>query len=297
MKIIKLTELDLTRIHYDELINTGKGRLIPISYNDSRNGMIPLMVQLNTLYGKEIFTERAESTISVEVFLPLVGKTKKRTQDIVKILQSLDNKIITDCKSHSSTWFDGMESIKYKKMIRNYDDEILGENGALILRAIDSDTFTTRFYNEKKKLMKTEEVLMRSNCYVKSIVEIVGLWTKKDCFGLYLKPHQFRITAGKMPSITLSQYAFMKDDSDEDINTEMTGSIEDTRTDYIENTENNIGELNNEDLVSSVNNLEIKKKVNYNNNIVKNLLGKINESDEDSDDDPSESSSTSSEKQ
>ena len=59
-----------------------------------------------------------------------------------------------------------------------------------------------------------KEISEYNNFYMKSIVQISGLWISGSVFGVFIKPHQFRLANGFPPSFIIKEYSF--EDSDEE---------------------------------------------------------------------------------
>ena len=83
-------------------------------------------------------------------------------------------------------------------------------NGLLKFKLVKSKNFDTIIFNKDKKIINScdyNNTIIGGN-YMKSIVEIVAIWAKDDVFGLYIRPHQFRITSGLPPIFRMKEQSF-----------------------------------------------------------------------------------------
>jgi hypothetical protein len=217
MRPLNLEDVNLKYIHYDKPVTNGKGRMIPISYKHRVYGYIPFLVQLHSLFVRGSFENTGKKSMPMKVVTPLVARTEEKTSEIVKFFSNIDNKITSDVKKHAKDWFEGMKKIRYKFVIKSSDneDDPFGKYGLLQFKVYNNSEFKTKFYNKHKNELDYKEVLEYKNFYMKSIVEIAGLWISGGVFGVFVRPHQFKLVVGYPPVFMLKEYSFKDSDEEE----------------------------------------------------------------------------------
>lgn len=238
IKVYKTNEIEFDNIVYMNVERNDVIKTINIQYIDNiTKNRVPLLVQLDDMYMfddiQEISDDNSKTKnkhlISHEIILPLVSKTISSTKSIKKFFMELDKKMINDAKQHIDIWEFPKEQIKYKALIRYIEDSDndIYDNGVVKFKILNSKKFTTKIYNKNKELIRPEyyKEYMSGGNYIKSVVEIVSVWIKNDIFGLYIRPHQLRVSSGPMPIITPDEYCFDDKTDDSESDDEMCNSI------------------------------------------------------------------------
>jgi hypothetical protein len=193
-----------------------------LKYNDEDNNLKPPMIQLPDLYMNDDIKRLDSNYVTYEILLPLLSRNINTTQLVKSFFQSLDNKIVQDAKQYNTLW-NLNPNIKYKMLIKNIEGDNVDniyDNGIIKLKFIKSKGFNTRVYDCNKNIIKEKYYTqtLTGNCYIKSIIELVAIWIKDEVFGLYIRPHQLKVTdSGKLPVFSLKDYSFIDDtESDKD---------------------------------------------------------------------------------
>lgn len=215
VKIYKLEEFNLNRLIYSNPDESSDTNLIYIKYNDEKLGPVPAMIQIPELFMIDDIKDLQSKYTTHEILLTIVAKTFHTTTMVKNFFKSLDKKIVDDATNYLNIWpFTGNE-IKYKMIVRTVDNYMnrIYDNGIIKLKFIRSKGFKTTVYTTNKECIKKMHYkdILSGGCYVKSIVELVAIWIKGCVFGLYLKPHQFRIARGGIPIFSLKDYSFIDD--------------------------------------------------------------------------------------
>lgn len=221
-----MDEVDTDNIVY---MNCDKNKKeINIQYINSDNIRVPFILQTEDLFMIDDVQYNNDKNMNVyEIILLLIGRTNEDSNKIKTFFESLDNKFIGDAKEYSNIWFPD-KIIKYKSIIRhissddeedkkNLNNNFLYTNGLLKLKLFDTKSFKTNIYNDKKELLKKTEYdsLLCGGCYVKCIIEFVSLWFENDVFGVTMRVHQIKISKGKFPILTLNEYSFDDNNSND----------------------------------------------------------------------------------
>jgi hypothetical protein len=212
IQIYKIEDIDLDKIIYMNADLSSDVKIIHLQYIDN-NGRYPLLIQIDNLYMiDDIQKVSNKKCITHEVILPLVGKNAKSSEKVKNFFESIDKKIICDAKNYVNIWPFDTKNIKYKALIRYVDgvNNRMYDNGVIKLKFIRSKNFKTRIYNKKKTPVEESQYteIFNGSCYVKSIVEIVSVWIKNGIFGLYVRPHQLKVSVGFPPIFTPKYYSF-----------------------------------------------------------------------------------------
>lgn len=243
IKILKTDELDFDKIHYTNVDSDNRYniKIINMLYIHN-NKKIPLLIEIDDLYMMDDIISTGENH---EIILPLIGRSSNVTTKVKTFFETLDNKVINDAKQYKVIW-NLNDNIKYKKIVKdvelddnkqqndifvkNSDDQnytnFMYNNGLIKFKLVQSDNFNTIIFDKNKNIINKKDYVnsITGGNYIKSIVEIVAIWAKEDIFGLYIRPHQFKITSGSPPIFTLKEYSF-NDDNDNDNNEQTNNNL------------------------------------------------------------------------
>ncbi len=234
IKILKIDDIDFNRLDFSKIDN--KNGLVYIRYDDEYCGKIPLVIQIDYLYIHDNLATIESKYISHEFILPFVGLTEEYSQKIKSFFNRLDKKMVDEGRRNLNNWPFDSRKVKYKAVVREKDsggsDSKIYKNGLIKLKIIRSNSFRTIIYNDKKEIInpkKYSEYIKPGN-FAKVIIELASIWFKDGLFGLYIRPHQFRISDMSNFQIILNTYSF-EDSSEEEqesliTSTSMTSSEE-----------------------------------------------------------------------
>lgn len=223
--ILEIKDLDMEKIKYSQPRNYEKDenvKIIDIKYNNEK----PLIIQTNKMY---VIDDIVNKDNYFELIATLKSINLKKTLETKKFFEKLEKKIIKDIKKFKNIWFDELDkSIKYKSIKRlvknnnyNYKD------GIMKVKILDNCNFMTTLYDENKNKINIEEL---KNCndngyFIKMIVELSGIWIKKNVCGIKYDVHQIKKYSENIPLTSLEEYSFKESDDkneyQESINTEM----------------------------------------------------------------------------
>jgi hypothetical protein len=232
IKIFKISEINFNNLHYTCVnVNCEKNiKIINVLYNYN-NKKIPFLVEIDDLYMMDdIITVKNNDIQYYELILPLAGRTSTSTNQIKHFFEMLDNKIIEDAKQHKVLWkLDN--GIKYKKIIKgiefdnsnnifvknNIQDNFVYGNNLVKFKLVDTPNFHTTIFDKNRDIVNVNDYnnKVTGGQYIRSIIEVVAIWAKEDVFGLYIRPHQFKISTGSPPVINLQTYSFSDNNDNE----------------------------------------------------------------------------------
>ena len=193
-KIYKLEEIDFNRI---TRTNVDKKSDIPLSYilyDDEINGETPLVLETPYIYLTNDIVHLNNDFINYEILLSLISNNKDHTKLIRGFFYNLDKTIIQLVRNDKDKFNFSSNDIKYKALIRNYENNDNDEN-ILKIKLHKSKIFTTNVFDENKNLIRSTNYknIFKEGSYCKLILEVNSIWINKNVFGLYLKPHQIKI--------------------------------------------------------------------------------------------------------
>jgi hypothetical protein len=202
---LKLSELDFNNIHYDKVKSNDTKTIIYLKYsNDTHNNLVfqaPTLLNIN---------KPKKNNDVYELDIPLVSKSKDRIEQLVKKLEELEKKIISDSKIYSKKWFSKFEfknKIQFQKIIRNSKDEKYPD-GILRLKIINTNDFNTILRLNNNSNINIDNI-PEGKSWVKSIIEIYAIWVNKNGFGLFIRPIVINFN-----SIKKIEYNFNKSDDE-----------------------------------------------------------------------------------
>lgn len=213
IKIHKIHEIDLDRLEFSKP-KTSDIPIVYTLYNDPESGRIPLIFQTPEMYLSSDIVDLNYKFVTHELILSLIGKTVRTTKAIRQFFEGLDDKIFNSGKKNKDEWPFSDNDIKYKSLIRYLDDDD-PSSGVLKIKILRSKTFTTKIFDENREIIRSSRynTEIKEGCYCKLILECVSAWINGDVFGLYLRPHQIRVSKStEPPLLILDTYSF--DDED-----------------------------------------------------------------------------------
>lgn len=175
----RIQQIDLNHINYSKIKNEKNKRLIYIKYEDNKSFVFqtPSLLNINTP------VKITEDYYELEI--PLITQEKNKQSKIINFLEELDKKIINDAKKNSKTWFDDLDNIKYKKLIKESDTYT---SGVIKIKIIKTHRFETllKLDNSKKLVLKD----IPQDSWVKMLLEVyaVVINPENKTFYLFLRP-------------------------------------------------------------------------------------------------------------
>ena len=120
-KPFKIDEIDVENIKFTDVKTNPSKTIVFIKYDDN-NELNNLVFQTPSLFNinKTIFRNN-----TYELDIPLYGKDDSKTNEFIKFLNKLDDKIIKE-SSRNQNWFNNFikdDKIKYQKTIRDSVDK------------------------------------------------------------------------------------------------------------------------------------------------------------------------------
>lgn len=207
--VLVLDEINLNNLSYLSPIKNSDHTIIHTEYNGK-----PLIFQLPSLYTKDGFIAVNSPHVSHELLLPIMSKTDKQTQQTRDFFTQLDEKIVQDIQGNSASWLTDVNQIRYRASIHNVESEDpLYQHGCIKVKLFKRDNFTTTVYDRSRNELPLEQYKNFNAGYVKCILELVGIWIKNSTIGLYIRPHQIRLSTEPRSIHQLSGYMF-RDDSE-----------------------------------------------------------------------------------
>lgn len=223
ISICKIQNIDFNNITYGKKTSDNNIDIINIQYIDKNGYRNPFFVQIDDLYMTDDVQEIKDMRgITHEILLSLISRNTQKTEEIKDFFEALDNKFMEDAKKND---WGVKDTDKYKTYIKNIDTDGYEEkeeiknyiynNGLIKLKLIKSKKMRTIVFDKKKNIINEEHYMnvLKGGNYIKSIIEIVSIWKKDDVFGVYIRPHQMRISKGSPPIFVLKKYSF-EDSSD-----------------------------------------------------------------------------------
>lgn len=272
LKIYKIEEFDLDNLIYSNpLENKGsQTKMIYIKYNDQKLGAVPAIIQIPDLFMIDDIKTLNSKYITHEILLPLVGKTTNSTKQVKNFFNALDKKIINDSECNIDIWPFDHENMKYKMLIQKLEnkdklnDNSIYDNGIIKFKLIKSKEFKTNVFTSDKNKIKTKyyEDIISGGCYIKSIIEIVAIWIKDNIFGIYIRPHQFRVSDGNPPVFTLKNYSFIDDSGESDDQNDYLCDTEVDDNDYIKYCDTKKNDIEYDNLISDTSESDIESAEN-----------------------------------
>lgn len=170
----KLNEIDFEQIVYKRIDENKNKKIIFIKYNDN-NVLKNFVFQLPSL-----------NNYNLNFDFPLECNNNEKSELLLDFINKLDNKILTDAKNKSSTWFNHINDknkIKFQKTI--YDSNEY-KNGIIKLKNINSEEFSTQLLLNDELIIDINRIPTNGTC--KIVLECFAVWVDNNTFGLLLRP-------------------------------------------------------------------------------------------------------------
>lgn len=231
-KILNPSEVDFSKIFCGSPFVNGNVVVVPLYYEKKQ----PIIIKLPDLYCDTIYTDK-----TTDLGLTIVGKNDSDMSHIITFLKIFDQFVVENAKKNSKLWKLNV-NIRYKPLHIEVDSVIKNcPNGIIKLQIINNNDFSTKIYNNEKKILQKNELFeyVNGNCYVKSIVEFSSIIINNgQDTSVYTRTHQLRISKGQLNIVVLNDYAISDSDTDNDDNDEKK---------FNENYENNDNDDNDND--------------------------------------------------
>ena len=170
----KLNEIDFEQIVYKKIDENKNKKIIFIKYNDN-NVLKNFVFQLPPL-----------NNYNLNFDFPLECNNNNKSEVLFDFINKLDNKILTDAKNKSSSWFNHINDknkIKFQKTIHDSNEY---KNGVLKLKNIISDEFSTQLLLNDEITIDINSIPTNGTC--KIVLECFAVWIDNNTFGLLLRP-------------------------------------------------------------------------------------------------------------
>jgi hypothetical protein len=129
MKPQKINETDPENIVYGSV---KKGKIVSITYNNKKD---PYYIQSTELLN---VSTPVKKDGYYELDIPLIGENEKKVEKFRRLLKVIDGKGVKDGKKHSKEWMPEKKNMRYKNIIRSYEDKVDFKHGGIKLKLIDS---------------------------------------------------------------------------------------------------------------------------------------------------------------
>jgi hypothetical protein len=242
IKPLKISEINIDKIIY-ETIRGYEKKYVLINYERPGQKLIFQTPQLLCT------TLPITNNGYYDLDIPLYGKSMRKVNKFIKLLNGLDNKCVMDCKKNAKSWFYNKTNIKYKSLIRDISEtNKIYDNGVIKIKLLDGYNKTNITINGKES--DISEIC--TNQHIKIILEVFALLITDDGCSLYLKPHLL-----DQQIIKKYQFNFIDDsDSDSILYTEIGGD----ENGEIELDNNELFIKDSESSVIPIDNKQIEKK-------------------------------------
>lgn len=209
VKPLKVSEVQLDKIIYDQIRGYDK-KYVLIHYEKPGQKLLIQTPQLLCL------SLPLSNNGYYDLDIPLYGKSMRKVNKFIKLLENLDDKCVYDAKKNAKHWFSGKSNIRYKSLIRDIpDNSRLYENGVIKIKLLDGYEKTAITINGNDSNISE----LCTNQHIRVILEVFALLITNDGFSLYLKPHLL-----DQQVIKKYQFNFVEDsDSDSILYTEIGG--------------------------------------------------------------------------
>ena len=205
-KPFKIDEIDVENIKFTDVKTNPSKTIVFIKYDDN-NELNNLVFQTPSLFNinKTIFRNN-----TYELDIPLYGKDDSKTNEFIKFLNKLDDKIIKE-SSRNQNWFNNFikdDKIKYQKTIRESVDKKY-KNGTIKVKLLKSNKFHSKVTFDDSAINFDN---IPENSWIKIILEVYAIWINENGFGLFLRPI---LLSFKRNEELNYNYNLLEDDSDE----------------------------------------------------------------------------------
>jgi len=253
----RINQIDLNNIVYTKIKSNETKKIIFIKYNDSNNNK-PFVIQLPTILNLQNPIKINEEYHELEI--PLITQRKEKLPCLIDFFEKLDNKIIQDTKINSKNWLSPIprttenliNSIKYKKLIKESD---IYADGVIKIKIIKSSDFETLLTLENNERINIKNIPVNSWCKILIEIYAIVINIQTNTISLFLRPI---IISFKLKEVPNYNYKLLNDSDSEKEDIEIPDS--EINTIFIKNnniTNNNQIEVN-----------ETSSQINIKNNIL-----------------------------
>ena len=176
---IPIKNIDFKKIQVsNNFIIKNNKKIIKLKYNNSR-----FIVQTPELFFKKNII--AHKNI-LEFIIPILCSDQSKNTLFKNFLTNMDNFIVNCAKQKQSTWFNPSAKVKYKSLVRQYNNgDDIYNNGIFKIKMKKKNNvkITSEMQTESIDL-NTIPILSK----VKLAFEFFGIWINENSFGLYIKP-------------------------------------------------------------------------------------------------------------
>jgi hypothetical protein len=204
-KIHNLTDINLDNILCGTKIINNNISYIPLLYRYN-NINSPLIIKIPELYCGDLYEKTKKYLL-----LCILTNDIDKTSQISKMFDDIDIKIVNIIKKNINNW--DIQNQKYKSITYNCDSSY----NVLKLQLINTNTFSTAIYSNKKELLNVNNYskYINGNCFIKSIIELSAIIIKNNEISILIKPHQLLVLPN---NFIITKYAF--NDSDNNVENE-----------------------------------------------------------------------------
>jgi hypothetical protein len=245
-KVYKLNEVNTKNFNFMSAQIKDKDIHVPVCYKDGKKSSY-LFVQVPSLLLNDGYNGK-------ELVVPLVGKSSSTTNTVVKFFNELDTffygkleEVFKKLISSHRNILQNLKKVSYRKLVADTGDKSeVYKNGVLRYRLADNGEYTTKVYDDNRKLIDklSYNNILVSGVYIKSIVEISELLIRGSDVRVVLKVHQLRVNDSRPEKVNLDDYSFIDTESETndndnndneklDIKYDVKDSLN-TQTDYLE---------------------------------------------------------------
>ena len=192
-KILMPSEIDFDRVNYSTPSNFPGGKLVYLNYQNDQNEKVPFLIRTPTLdckNGLKIWKDN-----NADILLNLYENSEKNSE-LIKCLDSLDNKLLMDSTRYSFEWFkmkkiSTEDSLQKLNKITKLDDS----NNSYIKVKLNKkdDNWIPEIYDSNKESTTPENAIV-PNCSMDSIIQIYAIHIRKDNnYGIILRLVQSKV--------------------------------------------------------------------------------------------------------
>jgi hypothetical protein len=206
---IRTCNIDLNKIVYPKIKNSGTKKLVLIKYNE-KSKLKNFVFQTPTLLN--LFKPELNGNYT-DIEIELVGKEKSKVNKFKKFLNELEDKIKLDAQSYANTWFNlenNEQHINFQKVIRDSDAH---PEGIIKVKIIKNNDFETFLQLKNSKRINITDV--PGNSWCKMILECYGIWiNSNNDFGIFFRPILISFTPKEKE---VYNYKFIEDSDDDGV--------------------------------------------------------------------------------
>ena len=260
-KAMMASEIEMTKVKYSDLKNLDNGAKIAyVNYGDGIQSIYLQTPELTFPFDCMYYQE-SEGSGKFSCKVSLKTDDNPEIESFVKKMSEFDEKIKSDAKKNSMTWFkkksmsDEVIDDKYTPIVRHYKDPDTGEfSGKYPAQmgfkvAKRNGVYQCKFYDESKSKINVDSPddegfqdvtnLLGKGSSAKMLLQCTGLWFSSVGFGATWKAVQMLV---KVPE-TLEEFAF-RDDGEV---TSSTVEVDETQVEDSDDSDDSDGESSEEE--------------------------------------------------